>query len=232
MVDRPAPTEPAELAEAGAPAVRRGVSVERTWLDDRSWVDVVRGWVTHADDLYATVVERAPLVPSRIFRYDRWIEEPHLATSYRVDQEPPSPALRDATRALQARYRVSFASYGLVLYRDGRDAMAFHRDTDLRWLEDTVVALLVLGDRRPFHIRPRSHRHAHGSADRGATHDIAPGHGDLLVMGGACQAGWEHAVPPVRAPVGGRLSVQWRWTSRTGRPFAGASWGAPVTYDR
>lgn len=223
MVDRSAPA---------APAVRRGVAVERTWLDDRSWVDVVRGWVTNADDLYATVVERAPLAPSRLFRYDRWVEEAHLGTSYRVDQEPPSPVLRDATRALQARYRVSFASYSLVFYRDGRDAMAFHRDTDLRWLEDTVVALLVLGDRRPFPLRPRSHRNAHGLADRGATHDIAPGHGDLLVMGGACQMGWEHAVPPVRGPVGGRLSVQWRWTSRTGRPFEGGSWRAPLTYDR
>ena len=95
-----------------------------------------------------------------------------------------------------------------------------------------IVALLVLGDRRPFPLRPRSHRNAHGLADRGATHDIAPGHGDLLVMGGACQMGWEHAVPPVRGPVGGRLSVQWRWTSRTGRPFEGGSWRAPLTYDR
>jgi alkylated DNA repair dioxygenase AlkB len=215
-----------------APAVRRGVEVERTWLDDRSWVDVVRGWVTGADTLYETVLEAAPLVPSRIFRYDRWVEEPHLSTSYRVDQEPPSPVLLDATKALRARYRVTFASYSLVLYRDGRDAMAFHRDRDLRWLDDTVIALLVLGDRRPFHIRPRANRYAHELPDKAATHDVAPGHGDLVVMGGACQVGWEHSVPQVHTPVGGRLSVQWRWTSRTGRPVEGASYRSPRTYDR
>ena len=101
------------------PALRRGVSVERTWLDERSWVDVVRGWVAGADALYETIVERAPLAPSRIFRYDRWVDEPHQSTSYAVGDEPPSPVLHDATRALHARYRVTFASYSLVLYRDG-----------------------------------------------------------------------------------------------------------------
>jgi alkylated DNA repair dioxygenase AlkB len=214
-----------------APAVRRGVEVERTWLDDRSWVDVVRGWVTGAGALYEAILAEAPLEPSRIFRYDRWVDEPHLATSYRVDQDPPSPVLRDATKALRARYRVTFASYSLVLYRDGRDAMAFHRDRDLRWLDDTVIALLVLGDRRPFHLRPRANRYAHELPAKGATHDFAPGHGDLVVMGGACQVGWEHSVPQVPVPVGGRLSVQWRWTSRTGRPVEGASFSAPRTYD-
>jgi len=118
-----------------------------------------------------------------------------------------------------------------VLYRDGRDGMAFHRDRDLRWLDDTVVALLVLGDRRPFRLRPRANRYAHELDHKGATHDVAPGHGDLVVMGGACQVGWEHSVPQVPEPVGGRLSVQWRWTSRTGRPVEGASFSAPRTYD-
>jgi len=50
-------------------------------------------------------------------------------------------------------------------------------------------------------------------------------------MGGACLVGWEHWVPQVPEPVGGRLSVQWRWTSRTGRPVEGASFSAPRTYD-
>jgi alkylated DNA repair dioxygenase AlkB len=224
--------EEATTTATGGPAVRRGVRVERVWLDDRSWVDVVRGWVTGADELYATVVERAPLEQGRIYRYDRWVSEPHWGAGYRVDQPPPSPVLLDATRALRARYRVSFESYSLAWYRHERDSMAFHRDRDLRWLDDTLIALLVLGDRRPFQLRPRANRYAHEAPDRGATHDLAPGHGDLLVMGGACQVGWEHSVPKVDRPVGGRLSVQWRWTSGTGRPVEGASYRAPRLYDR
>jgi hypothetical protein len=51
-------------------------------------------------------------------------------------------------------------------------------------------------------------------------------------MGGGCQAGWEHSVPPVAAPVGGRISVQWRWTSRRGRMERGGSSSKPRRYGR
>ena len=81
--------------------------------------------------------------------------------------------LLDAHRTLQHRYHQRFMAPSLVMYRDGRDSMAFHRDRDLRWLDDTLVALLVLGERRPFHIRPRANRYAHELADKGATHDVA-----------------------------------------------------------
>ena len=54
--------------------------------------------------------------------------------------------------------------------------------------------------------------------------------GDLHVMGGATQAGWEHSVPKLTRRVGGRISVQWRWTSRRGRPFQGASFRSPRHY--
>ncbi len=36
------------------------------------------------------------------------------------------------------------------------------------------------------------------------------GHGDLVVMGGSCQRTWDHAIPKLTAPVGPRISVQFR----------------------
>lgn len=60
--------------------------------------------------------------------------------------------------------------------------------------------------------------------------DLAPGAGDLLVMGGACQARWEHAVPKTNHRVGPRFSVQWRWTSRQGRQEQGGSYGDPLHF--
>jgi hypothetical protein len=80
-------------------------------------------------------------------------------------------------------------------------------------------------------LRPRTSRHDHAEG-RGATHDLAPGAGDLIVMGGRCQADWEHSVPYLvgREGVAPRISIQWRHTSRRGRPFVGASYRAPLTY--
>jgi hypothetical protein len=46
---------------------------------------------------------------------------------------------------------------------------------------------------------------------------VHPGGGDLLVMGGTCQRGWLHGVPPASTS-DPRISLTWRWTSRRGRP--------------
>jgi alkylated DNA repair dioxygenase AlkB len=206
-----------------------GVEPERTWLDDRSWVDLWPGWLAGPGELYDQLVASVPFRQGRIYRYDHWVDEPRLG-SWFTAATAPHPALLDAHRSLQHRYDVRFDGAALALYRDGRDMVAFHRDRDMRWLDDTVIALLVLGDRRPFLIRPRANRYAHEAPDKGATHRLMPGHGDLLVMGGGCQAGWEHSVPQVPGAVGGRISVQWRWSSKLGRMERGGSYRAPRHY--
>jgi alkylated DNA repair dioxygenase AlkB len=210
--------------------VDREVPVERVQLDEISWVDVARGWLQGADELHAELLESVAWQTSRLFRYDHYIEEKRLGSFWSRGRPLPHAGLGDATRALQARYKVMFEGFGLLQYRDGGDGQAFHRDTDMRWLDDTVVAILTLGARRPWLLRPKSARHTLADG-RGATHDLSPGSGDLIVMGGACQAAWEHSVPYLGSrPTGIRISVQWRHARKVGRPFQGAGYRAPLTY--
>jgi alkylated DNA repair dioxygenase AlkB len=208
------------------PALASEPAVERLELSDGAWVDLARGVVHESQALYDSLVEGVEWHPGRIFRYERWVDVPRLGAWSRLDQAP-HPVLLDVTRWLTRRYRVRFDGFALAWYRDGRDGQAFHRDRDLRYLDDTVIAVLSLGARRPWLLRPREHRHRHDLDHGGAVHDLAPEGGDLLVMGGRCQADWEHSVPTVHTPVAGRISVQWRWTSRRGRPVVGASYRAP-----
>ncbi len=209
------------------------VTFARTWLDRRSWVDVARGAVTGSGTLADTLVDGLAWDGDggQVFRYDHWVDVPRLGSTYPLDR-PPHPVLHEVHRALQHRYGVRFAAPSVAWYRHERDSVAFHRDRDMQWLDDTRIALLVVGARRPFLIRPRAHRHAHELPDHGATIDLAPGDGDLLVMGGGCQAGWEHSVPKLTHRVGPRLSVQWRWTSRTGRQERGGSYSKPLHFSR
>ena len=217
-------------AAAGSGATLHGdAAFERTWLDRRSWVDVARGFVSDPDDLVAALTGRLRWSEGQLFRYDHWVDVPRLGAGYPLDR-PPHPVLHHAHRALQHRYGMRFAAPAVALYRNERDGVAFHRDRDMKWLDDTRIALLVVGERRPFLIRPRANRYAHEMADHGAVLDINPGHGDLLVMGGGCQAGWERSVPKVIHRLGPRISVQWRWTSRTGRQERGGSFSAPVHF--
>ncbi len=118
----------------------------------------------------------------------------------------------------------------MIQYRDGADGQAFHRDTDMRWLDDTLIVILTFGAQRPWLLRPKSAKHT-DEPGRGATHDLSPASGDVLVMGGRCQADWEHSVPYLPGTkIEPRISLQWRYARRTGRPFRGASYDAPLHY--
>ncbi|MDQ1438122.1 MAG: hypothetical protein QOK43_1751 [Acidimicrobiaceae bacterium] len=208
------------------------IEVERIQLDATSWVDVARGWVPDADGLFAALMQDVAWRTSKLFRYDHWVEERRLGAMWRPGTPLPHPALADVHRVLQRQYAVQFSGFGLLQYRDGNDGQAFHRDTDMRWLDNTVIAIVSLGAKRPWLLRPKANRYDHGEG-RGATHDVSPGPGDLLVMGGRCQADWEHSVPYLRGrSVGTRISLQWRYAYRTGRPFVGGSYRAPLTYSQ
>ena len=212
--------------------VDREVEVERLELGEGAWVDIARGWLVGADDLFAALRDQVAWQTSRLFRYDHFVEERRLGSGWSRGNPLPHPALAEATRTLQHRYRVEFPGFGMIQYRDGRDGQAFHRDTDMRWLDDTIIAVLSTGAQRPWLLRRRTSRHDH-TPGKGATHDLAPASGDLIVMGGRTQADWEHSVPylPGR-PLTPRISIQWRFARRTGRPFQGGSYRAPRTYGR
>ncbi len=215
-----------------SPALAAAPTFERIELDDASWVDVCRGWLRDADVLYDEIVSQVSWRQGSLFRYERWVPEPRLGSYWKVGDPVVDPVVVDATRTLQHRYGVRFDGCAYAWYRDGNDSVAFHRDREMRWLEDTVIGILSLGARRSFLLRPRSNRYDHESDHKGATHELAPGSGDLLVLGGACQARWEHSVPKVDPRTAGRISLQWRWTSRRGRMETGGSYRAPRTFSR
>jgi alkylated DNA repair dioxygenase AlkB len=213
--------------------VDRSIELERLDLGAAAWVDVGRGWLTRADEVYEHLLTEVPWQSSRLFRYDHVVEERRLGSWWRSGTPLPHPALAEATRVLQHRYRVQFEGFGMIQYRDGTDGQAFHRDTDMRYLEDTIIAILTLGATRPWRLRPRSAKHTL-EPGKGAVYDLAPASGDLLVMGGRCQADWEHSVPYLGAgaTVDPRISIQWRFARQQGRPFQGAGYRAPLHYSR
>jgi alkylated DNA repair dioxygenase AlkB len=200
------------LAEAPVPSPRPGLSrlegtVRRTTLSRGAWVDVRPGWVTDADDVFVRLVHEVPWHAERRQMYDRVVDVPRLLKFYEAHEPLPHPPLADARERLSAHYRAElgegFTTAGLCYYRDGRDSVAWHGDTIGRSSrEDTMVAIVSLGEPRKLLLRPRG--------GGGSTMTFALGHGDLLVMGGSCQRTWEHCVPKTAKPVGPRVSVQFR----------------------
>ena len=221
-------------SETGLARVDRDVAFERQWLDDGTWVDMARGWIADAPEAYETLAHAVPWAPRRLWRYERWIEEPRVSHGYRAGQPVPHPVLLETQRAIQAKYGVTFDGFSLIWYRDGDDCQAFHRDRDMRFTEDTLVVILTLGARRPWLLRRRDRRDKWIAAHGGAEYDLSPAGGDLFVLGGRAQRDWEHSVPKVAGASSraGRISGQWRWTSGNGRPKLGGSYAAPRNFSR
>ncbi len=186
--------------------LRRLDGVRRTVLGDGAWIDLLPGWLTGADALFEVLAAQVPWHAERRQMYERVVAVPRLLAHYREGEPLPHPVLGRARAALDAHYarelREPFVSAGLCYYRDGRDSVAWHGDRIGRGEhENTMVAIVSVGEPRPLLLRPRF---------GGGTVRQALGHGDLLVMGGSCQRTWEHAVPKTARPVGPRISIQFR----------------------
>jgi alkylated DNA repair dioxygenase AlkB len=166
-----------------------------------AWVDHLPGWLAGADTIFAAALGTLGWGQRTERMYGEALLQPRLTAWMPVDGIPDELALlRDVGGVLSARYGVRFTSLGANLYRDGRDSVAWHGDRIARELPAATIAIVSVGQPRPFRLRPR---------DGGASVGFALGHGDLLVMGGSCQRTWKHTVPKVAA-AGPRISLTFR----------------------
>lgn len=198
------------LFAVGTPALATDPAFERRDLAQGAWVEVARGYLCGADALLDELIASVPWKQGRRNMYDRMVDDPRLSRWYHRDAAFPHPVLHEVRAAIHARYRIGLGGVGLNFYRDGCDSVAPHGDRELRDLDDTIVAIVTLGARRPFLVHPR---------EGGPSLDLAPASGDLLVMGGSCQKHYVHAVPKV-VHAGPRISASYRGTR--GRSAAAA----------
>lgn len=178
--------------------------VERDHIDATTWVDHAACWLSGSDQLLDELIAVLPLRQRTGVRmYDRIVSEPRLTYWWQQQhgRPEPLPMLRDLRLALADRYAEAFDSIGCNLYRDGADSVAWHADRHAKLVSNPVVAIVSLGARRPFRMRPKGGGHSR-------TWEL--GDGDLFVMGGASQHDWEHTVPKVRATTGPRMSISFR----------------------
>ena len=196
------------LLDFGEEAVPGPVRPERVPLRAGAWIDVQRGWLAGSAPLFTRLAECVPWRAERRRMYDRTVDVPRLLCFYGEQVSLPDQALDACRDLLNAHYSGElgepFVTAGFCYYRDGTDSVAWHGDTIGRGsTEDTMVAILSLGEARPLLLRPRG-------GGGGDTLRYLLGHGDLLVMGGSCQRTWEHSVPKTARPTGPRISVQFR----------------------
>lgn len=135
------------------------------------------------------------------YRYSGVWHEPH----------PWTPALAAVRDALREALGLSFNAVLANRYRDGRDAMGWHRDDEAELGDRPVIASASFGAPRRFDLRH----------DSGLREALVLDHGSLLVMAGASQSRWRHALPRTARPTGERINLTFR------QVLAGAIGAAP-----
>jgi alkylated DNA repair dioxygenase AlkB len=114
---------------------------------------------------------------------------------------PPLTRLRDD---LREKTGFAFNSVLANLYRDGNDSMGWHSDDEQELGVEPVIASISLGAERDFHLR----RKDRGTGGRARS--ISLPHGSLLLMCGASQRDWQHALPKRRRISKPRINLTFR----------------------
>ena len=134
-----------------------------------------------------------------------WHGDPGASYTYSGTTHDPLPwnqPLEQIRSRLVELTGNSFNSVLLNLYRDGRDGMGWHADDEPELGRDPVIASVSFGAPRRFCFRHRR--------DRTLKLDVTLTHGSLLLMSGATQHHWVHAVPKTALPAGRRLNLTFR----------------------
>lgn len=211
-----------ESASAG-PFRHGGFScLRRTELGRGAWLDYAPGWLEAPHRTFETLKGVADWQQHHRRMYERVVPVPRLvaalpgslealdwdATDVQVvpSTAPPQTignaagGLVQLSRVLSERYQKNLCAVSLAYYRGGRDSVAFHGDKLGPVRADTVVAIVSVGGRRSFLLRPTG---------GGKSRAFNVGEGDLLVMGGTCQETFEHAVPKA-AHATPRIAIMFR----------------------
>jgi len=179
------------------------ITFDPRWLDEAEADRLLHGlrdviaWENHRIRLFG----REHASP----RLSCWIGDP--GTAYRYSGalfEPRSwpSLLRPLRERLCETLGVGFNSVLANLYRDGRDRMGWHSDDEPELGAAPVIASMSLGATRRFALKHRR--------DPQQKLAIELPHGSLLVMAGATQRNYRHALPRTAKPVGERINLTFR----------------------
>ncbi len=123
-----------------------------------------------------------------------------------LDAEPYHPKVLQLKRYLEAVTGREFNAVLINLYRDGHDKMGWHSDDETELGDNPNIASVSLGAQRTFKLRHK---------DKAAADiNLELAHGSLLLMAGALQRHWQHALPQRKKVTQPRINFTFRYLYR------------------
>jgi len=191
------------MSLSALPLVDADITFAPCWLDADQADRVLHGlheeigWENHRIRLFG----REHASP----RLSCWIGDPGTAYRYSGALFVPHPwpsLLRPLRERLCAELGVGFNSVLANLYRDGHDCMGWHSDNEPELGAAPVIASVSLGATRRFVLKHRR------DPERKLAIELP--HGSLLVMAGATQCNYRHALPRTASVTAERINLTFR----------------------
>lgn len=138
-------------------------------------------------------------------RLTAWYGDEGKAYSYSGITMQPQPwtdallAIKTRVEAVAGHY---FNSALMNFYRNGQDSMGWHRDNESSLGPNPVIGSVSFGAEREFQFRHYMNRSLKRS--------VLLTHGSALIMAGATQHFWQHAIPKTAKPLGARINITFR----------------------
>ncbi|WP_207063707.1 alpha-ketoglutarate-dependent dioxygenase AlkB [Motiliproteus sp. SC1-56] len=144
--------------------------------------------------------------PVAVPRLQAWYGDP--GTDYRysgldLSPEPWFDELQALRERVSAACETPFNSVLINYYRNGSDGVGWHRDNEQSLGPRPVIASLSLGQSRRFSLRHRDLPEHKLQLELNS--------GDLLIMAGATQHHWLHAIPKSRRQLAPRINLSFRY---------------------
>ncbi|KAJ8343186.1 hypothetical protein SKAU_G00305150 [Synaphobranchus kaupii] len=176
---------------------------------------------TEADWVFSQLLAQLPWAQKTNFKQGQAYEEPRLTCWYgelpytysNSTMQPNSqwpPVLRDLKGSVELVSGRRFNSLLCNLYRDGKDSIAWHSDSELSLGPQPTIGSLSLGDTRCFSMRKQPAPEENGDYTYVERLKIPLSHGTLLLMEGATQEDWQHQVAKEYHDRGPRINLTFR----------------------
>ena len=138
-------------------------------------------------------------------RLSCWIGDADALYTYsrtRFEPRAWTPALTELRDAVSGQCGEVYNSVLCSLYRDGRDAMGWHSDSEPELGPNPAIASLSFGATRRFRLCHRRNPQLRL--------EIELNSGSLLLMAGATQSNYRHDLPRTARAIGPRINLTFR----------------------
>jgi alkylated DNA repair dioxygenase AlkB len=174
-------------------------ALEHMSLPPGAWIDACPNWLGGHMRLFHELIHVVSWRHQQRMMYERMVMVPRLVASAPTDGWAGS-IISEMAECLSSHYDRRISRASLAYYRNGNDSVAMHGDRVGDRKQDSIIAIVSIGAPRRFLLKSNTDERSH-------KFDL--GWGDLLVMGGDCQATWQHGVPK-RGHADPRISIQFR----------------------